>query len=271
MDNKSTNTKQIEEYLAPLSELGIQKGDVLLVTSDITKLYKHYYRLYGERLTMDDIIDYLQGLLGEEGTLLFPTYNWDYCNGETFDYHNTPGQTGSLGNAALKRNDFKRTQHPIYSFAVWGKDQALLCGMNNTSSFGADSPFAYFDRVHAKQLIIDVPMHITNGMGFTYPHYVEQKSGVVQYRYEKNFTAKYIDAEGKTEERTYSMFVRSYELETRNDFAPLHAYLRELGVEKHFCVNDIHYYMIDLHAAVDPIMDDVVNNKSRKFCIYKGQ
>lgn len=265
------NNNNAKEFLSVLSQINIKAGDVLLVTSDIMRLYKQYYRLYNERLSLDDIIDYFQSVIGSKGTLLFPTFNWDFCSGATFDYYKTQGQTGALGNAALKRKDFKRTQHPIYSFAVWGKDQELLCAMTNTTSFGADSPFAYFDNVHAKQLIIDVPLYETHGMGFTFPHYVEQKSGKVQYRYEKNFIGLYVDAEGKAEERTYSMFVRSYELETRNDFAPLHEYLRTLGLEKQYCINDINFFLIDLHAAVQPIMDDILNNKSRKFCIYKGQ
>lgn len=259
-------------YLSDFNQLGVKKGDKLLVSSDITRLCVNYNRLYKERLLLDDIINKLQQLVGEEGTILFPTYNWDFCKGIVFDYFKSPCRTGALGTAALHRTDFCRTKHPIYSFAVWGKEADVLCSMANTSSFSKDSPFAWMNENHAKQLVIDVPKKTTNnGLGFTFVHYVEQISGVVKYRFEKNFSAPYLDADGSLEDRTYSMLVRDYELETRNDFEPLHKDLLDLDIEKHYSINGIDYYSIDLHASVKPIMDDIINNNSRKFCIYKGQ
>ena len=55
----------------------------------------------------------------EKRNILFPTFNWDFCKGKSFNYNNTRSMTGSLSNVALKRPDFKRSKNPIYSFAVW--------------------------------------------------------------------------------------------------------------------------------------------------------
>lgn len=130
-----------EEILKILQEQGIKKGDILLVSSDVTQLIlklcggiENFNRSIAKKYC-NDIIDTLQNLIGEEGTLLFPTYNWGWCKGKPFIYEKTLGETGALGNAALKRTDFKRTKHPIYSFAVWGKDKDKLVSLNNVDSW----------------------------------------------------------------------------------------------------------------------------------------
>lgn len=265
MDNK-------EKYLSVFDNIGVSEGEILLVSSDITRLCVNYNKLYKEHLSLDDIINKLQQIVGPTGTILFPTFNWDFCKGKKFDYRKTPCRTGALGTAALKRPDFSRTLHPIYSFAVWGKGANELCQLTNISSFGVDSPFGWLDNNRAKQLVIDVPKQTTNnGLGFTFSHYVEQCSGVVKYRYDKPFTAEYVDADGVVSVRTYSMFVRDLNLDVANDFAELHQELIDRGVEKHYCFEGLDYYLIDLHSSVPIIMNDIINNKSRKFCIYKGQ
>ena len=119
------------------SEIGIQRGDVVLLTSDITDLFMQCQE-HGEHFDANILLDRFQEAIGEEGTLLIPTYNWGFCQGKTFDYRRTPSKTGAIGNAALRRKDFIRTKHPIYSFAVWGKDTGELVAMDNVESFGAD-------------------------------------------------------------------------------------------------------------------------------------
>lgn len=257
----------MEEILSILKSLGIDRGDVLFVSSDITRLFWMFQQEKNVELSVDEFIDGLQALVGESGTLIFPTYNWSFCKGETWDYHKTKCLTGSLGIKALKRSDFRRTQHPIYSFAVWGKDQDLLCSMNNVSSFGIDSPFAYFDKVHAKNLVIDVVLTHC----FTFVHYVEQLSGIVTYRYEKNFTADYTDADGNTCARTYSMFVRDLDLDVDNDLDPIDKLFLEEGIAKRVFISDIPITLLDLHASVAPMLEDIRNNRSRKLCKYIGQ
>ena len=113
----------------------IKKGDVVFISSDILRMLCLGIELNCP-VDLNHFIDLLTDKIGPTGTLLFPTYNWDFCKGKTFDYYKTPSKTGSLGNVALKHAGFKRTRHPIYSFAVWGKDQDYLCSLKNVHSFG---------------------------------------------------------------------------------------------------------------------------------------
>ncbi|MED1873006.1 AAC(3) family N-acetyltransferase [Brevibacillus borstelensis] len=249
-------------FVNVIEGLGLQKGDVVLVASDLLRLTIEAYR-HGEKVDGNLFIDKLQSIIGESGTLLFPTYNWDFCNGTAFDYRNTPSKTGALSNLALKRADFSRTKHPIYSFAVWGKDRDYLCGLNNTSSFGHDSPFAYLHQQKAKMLVIGLDY----SRSFTFVHYVEELEKV-DYRYLKNFTGPYIDAAGYEEERTYSMYVRDIERGVVNVFLqPLIDRLEQERASSFYEINKVPIYMIDLETAFRVIQDEIRNNGARN--LYK--
>lgn len=244
---------------------GLNKGDVVLLSSDCLRLSVSCHKnkeVFDPNILIDSIID----VLGENGTLLIPTYNWDFCHGLMFDYHKSLSQTGGLGRIALGRSDFKRTRHPIYSFAVWGKDQEYLFRMNNEDSFGSDSPFAYLEHKNAKQVIIDVSYNHC----FTFTHYIEQKIGV-PYRFVKVFTSQYKDEEGIVKEKAYSMYVRYLELNVISDMSEMAKDMLREGSTKHIIINEIEYKVVDLKATGKLIESDILYNKSKKIAQYVGQ
>lgn len=251
--------KNIADYL------DIKKGDRIFISSDIRQILMHCLKEKDDR-DVNVFIDSLQKKVGREGTILFPVYNWDFCKGITFDYYKTYGKTGALGKAALKRNDFKRTKHPIYSFAVWGADQEFLCNMNNIDAFGEDSPFQYMVDKKVKNIIID----LTYKKCFTFVHYVEEKIGV-SYRYIKNFTADYIDEKKIKSKRTYSMFVRDLELNVATTVDPFEEEFLQKGIAKNCKINGIEYKIVDIAKTVPIITRDIIYNRARRIGIYKGQ
>jgi aminoglycoside 3-N-acetyltransferase len=252
-------------YKELVDHLDINKGDSLHVSSDI-RLVMRLARKNGEKFEIDELINSFQHKLGQSGTLIFPTFNWDFCGGLPFDYYKTLCSTGSLGQAALGRSDFSRTQHPMYSFAVWGKDRDLLCSLNNKSSFGSDSPFEYL-RYYSKGLMFSLPF----SSGFTFNHYVEEQSGCVSYRYLKDFTSEYIDEKNESSIRTYSMLVRRLDLDVKNANWHLADYLREVGVLKSCRISELEFHMFSFNETYQPTLDDVLYNHSRKICTYIGQ
>lgn len=247
----------MEQYLClkdiPL-KLELKKGDSVFISSDITRLGEICMD-HGDKFRPNDLLESVMEVIGPTGTILLPTYNWGFCHGETFDYCRTKGKTGSLGNIALKRSDFKRTQHPIYSFAVWGKDQEYLCNLPNKSAFEEESPFGYLRRNHAINIIINVPLEHS----FTFTHYVEQMMEhelEIYYRYHKDFTSVYRDADGNEEVRTYSMFVRYLDLEpipSRGD--ELQKTLQDAGTLSLFQINGVVFKRVDLAASVPAIIE----------------
>lgn len=156
-------------YNELIKKMNIKKGENIFIASDILRIGLKFYEKK-ETFDLDIFLDKLKEKITKEGTIVFPTYNWDFCKGISFDYNKTKSKTGALSQKALKRKEFQRTQHPIYSFAVWGKNSQELCNLNNSSSFGLDSPFSYFKEKDYKMVFIDVSF--TNSLTFT--HYIEE-------------------------------------------------------------------------------------------------
>lgn len=245
----------------------ISTGDIILVSSEMIKIYGKCM-VEDKGFSPDDILDALIECVGEQGTLLLPTYNWDFCHGKPFDYLKTRGATGALGNAALARSDFKRTRHPIYSFAVWGCAKEELCGLDNTDSFGEDSVFAYLHNHEAYNILWDVDYNHS----FTFLHYVEETVGC-PYRYIKDFAGKYIDADQEEEERTYSMFVRDLDMDVHmflEDDRFEEYLLKNAGAAK-ITVDGIDVRKIRFDRAFEAIREDIIGNRSKNLCSYKGQ
>ncbi len=251
--------RHIPEYF------GLEKGDAVWLASDAKRLLYSAVE-HGEGTDVNPLLEGIMDQIGPEGTLLIPTFNWDFCKGKTFDIRSSPCKTGIIGKAALKRKDFVRTRHPIYSFAVWGHDQELLAEMTNKSSFGADSPFGYCREKNAKNVFIDVECQHS----FTFVHYVEEQCGV-PYRYLKDFTANYIDRDGVETTRTYSMNVRDLDLDIFITIYPLEEEFTAAGAARRYTVNEIPMKTIEMGKTYDIIARDVTENRSRKICTYKGQ
>ena len=116
-----------------IQKLKIKKGSVLLLTENSLTLLiamKKREKAFSFNLLIDKLIE----KLGNNGTLLIQTFDWRFCNGKKFDILNSKSQTSFLGNTALKRDDFIRTKHPIYSFAVTGKYKDELENLTNKSN-----------------------------------------------------------------------------------------------------------------------------------------
>lgn len=243
----------------------IQKGDVLYVISDVLEL-AIFMKKQGLRINLDEIIDKLQHLVGAQGTLLFPTFNWGFCQGEDFDYNNTPSKTGSLSSKALQRNDFVRTQHPIYSFAVWGYHKDEMLNNECVNSFGKNTIFEDLYKWNAKALVIGLPAL----KGLTYIHHVEQSVGV-PYRYNKGFTGAYIDSEGRKKEKTYYMYVRDLDMNPQpiNCFEPLEQKMYQQGTILQAEYMGIPNEFLKIKDLDEAVKTDIVYNNSQNLYTYK--
>jgi len=266
----------IKEYVCGLREclekLDICEGDILYVSSDITLAMFNAINKCGvsgkagNNEYLNALVDVLQSIVGETGTLLFPVFSWDFCRGKGFDYKKTKGEVGAWSNWVMKnRPDFARTQHPMYSFMVWGKYSDLLVNMSNQDGWGDASPFYFFREYHAKQILFDIEAY----QGLTFCHYVEQCVGV-PYRHPKYFFGKYIDAQGRCETRMYSMCVR--DLDVQEEVGVTNGFLIEKNVAKREEWDGNRITVVDLEAAYPVLVEDMkLNNGANtlKFTGYK--
>jgi len=206
---------------------GIKQGDVLLVHSSLKRLLFIIYEKYDFRATPQTIYDSLLLALGDEGTLVLPLFNFDFPNTKFFDIRNTPSHMGVL--TEVGRNDPKsiRTGHPIYSFAVVGKQVKEFQSIDNYSGYGTDSPFAKIKELDGAIAAIG----LTDQDCMTSYHFVEEQN-LVDYRYFKEFTGTYIDHDGKSTEKTYSLYVRDLERSVKTDVNRMMEYLWQAGCYK---------------------------------------
>ena len=252
--------KENGSFLRALWEIGIKNGSILCVTADLKTVLFRMATEYGvtgkeQRDTaFHCMVDTFQNAVGEEGTLLFPAFSWDWCKGKGFDVRSTKGEVGTLSNwVLLNRQDFVRTRHPIYSFLVWGKDANVLQAMDNQDAWSHSSPFYYFQKNGAKWLLLNVEADHS----LTFAHYLEQETHV-PYRHPKYFFGNYTDENGNTEKRMYSMHVRDLEVEShcavRNDW------LVEKNVATRVIWEENEIILVDLQKSYPVIFDDMVNH-----------
>lgn len=245
-----------------IEKMNIKEGEDIFIASDIQRIGLKFYEM--EKIfDLNIFINKLQEKITNNGTIVFPTYNWEFCKGITFDYKKTKSKTGALSQKALKRKEFSRTKHPIYSFAVWGKDKEILCSMTNRTSFGNDSPFTYFKEKNYKMIFLDVSF--TNSL--TFAHHMEEILNA-PYRFSKDFTAKYIDDNNKEELRTYSMFVRYLEFDVGHNMDKLEKIAEEKGILKENKFYEISIKNTKLKELSELIKKDILFNNSLNIAQY---
>lgn len=248
---KRTDTDYVP-YRQIAERLGLKKGSVVNVSSDVLRLALEA-RAHGETFDANQFIEGLQEAVGPDGTILFPTFTWDFCKGIPFDRRKAPSLMGALTNAALRRSDFRRTRHALYSFAVWGRMKDELCALDNISSWSADSPFGVMDRAHAINLFVGIDYKLA----FTFDHYAEQTVGV-PYRYHKAFRSTYIDDDGSSSEAEFTMYVRDLALKIETFVSPrLDEVLTKAGCYTFTHVNGIYFGQVDLHGACRIMEQDI--------------
>lgn len=215
-----TKSFLIEEFRA----LGIEEDDTIFVHSAYSTLSRAPGGVEGGPQT---VIDAILDVIGPAGTLIMPTFNYDFLRGTPWDIRTTPSQMGIL--TELVRNDprAKRMFHAIYSMAAIGKHADEVAEHNANDCFGESTIFSKFRQWDAKLLILGLPY----SKSITFLHHCEQAAGV-DYRFLKEFKGTAIDALGKPREVAYTMFVRDVERGVVLDFEPIGALLDQQVVTK---------------------------------------
>lgn len=67
------------------------------------------------------------------------------------------------------------------------------------------------------------------------------------------------------------MLVRDLDKETCVTINPMEIIFENAGIERRYAINGVEFKLIDLAAAYGLIEADILYNKSRCLCTYKGQ
>lgn len=209
----------IEKLTKIWNKSGIKSGDTVLIHSSLKRT------MVENKLSPDEILESFINTVGENGTLLFPLFNFDFCSGKAFDIRSTPSHMGALTESARKHPNAVRTGHPVYSFAIIGKKAKDFTGLCNISAYGSGSPFTKLHEMDGKIAILDAPDQ--NSM--TFYHHVEEIMQV-PYRFPKKFKGEYTDYSGETEIRRFIIYVRDSDKGVETYVSPMQEILWDEGL-----------------------------------------
>ncbi|MBT4769790.1 MAG: HAD-IIIC family phosphatase [Rhodospirillaceae bacterium] len=155
-------------------------------------------------------------------TIAVPTFTFGFCRGQGHDSRRSPSESGVLGEWVLGLDGACRTAHPIYSFAVIGPQSEKIVACANSTTFGKNSVFAFFEKAAARLIVVG-----TDWEHCTQFHRYEEEAKV-PYRFYKTFMGQVVDKSGSKKTRA-KMFVRDLNLDGENDFSSAVKVLRERG------------------------------------------
>lgn len=150
-----------------------------------------------------------------EDDIILPAFNYDYGSSRLFDVDNDPVQVGALPEWARTKDEFKRSEIPIYS--VLSKKDLDLTRASQINPFGSSSVFNWLVKNDATLVLLGVPLAC-----LTFIHYVEEMSVGPLYRYIKLFPGK-IRTAGKDRVCEMTMHVRPMGLYLDYDWHRLEA------------------------------------------------
>jgi aminoglycoside 3-N-acetyltransferase len=204
-----------------LSDLGLKKGDSVLVHSDSSLAMSLSQAEWWDE-AFDYQIDGIRSAIGPGGTALVPTFNYDFCEGSSYDHDSTPSQVGMFTNYVRELPESSRSFHPIFSFAGFGFAAEQLLKTRSNSSFGTGSVFENLFDVNAKLLFINVSFEFC-----TFVHFAEQRIGI-DYRYLKDFTGV-VTQDDQSSEDTFDFYVRHLDRTVDTYFGRLEKQLLDSG------------------------------------------
>src|SRR5215216_4658671 len=207
-----------ERLLEGFRDLGVEEGDTLLVHSS----YKSLGAVDGGPQI---VINALETALGPEGTLIMPTFNFDFTKGQPWDVRSTPSKMGILTELVRTDPRAKRVFHPFYSFAILGKHAEMLGSLRYKSSYERNSVFGKLRELDGKIMVIG--LSYTNSM--TFFHHIEQMEGV-DYRFLKQFAGEVTDEDGNTYTDTFEMLVRDIDKGVITEVNPMGELMERAGV-----------------------------------------
>ena len=207
-----------ENLVEGFKELGVAEGDTLLVHSS----YKSLGEVDGGPAT---VVWALEAALGVEGTLIMPTFNFDFNKGMLWDVRKTRSKMGALTEVVRVDPRAKRVFHPFYSFAILGKHAEMVSALRYKSAYERNSVFGKLRDLNGKIMVIGLSYN--NSM--TFFHHIEQMEGV-DYRFLKQFTGEVTDENGNTYTDTFEMLVRDIDKGVMTMVDPMGALMEQADV-----------------------------------------
>ncbi|MFX0071645.1 MAG: AAC(3) family N-acetyltransferase [Candidatus Hermodarchaeota archaeon] len=165
---------ELEDLITDFKKLGVEKGDILFIHSSLKRIG---YVVGGAKTVIDALLE----TIGQEGTLVIPTYPlhntmYELCTMKNyvFDYKTTPTGLGTIPAEFLKYKGIYRSIHPTHSISAIGRNAKEITESHHIGdkAYGENSPWAKLIEMNGKFLGIGISLGPT-----TQYHYVEDIMG----------------------------------------------------------------------------------------------
>ena len=172
----------IQDIQKALLEIGIQYGDDVFIHSNLG----FFGILEGCRSAdalCESFFSAIKSVVGDEGTIITPTFSYSYCHNEIFDPYNTKTNCGMLSEYMMKLYPDNRTMDPNFSVCGTGAHMEEYKKCNIHEAFGEGCFWDLFQQNHGKIICMNFDS------GSTFVHFIERKNNV-SYRYNKAFNGQ---------------------------------------------------------------------------------
>ena len=139
-----------------LVNLGLKTGDLLMVHSSLSSIG---FVEGGAKTIVDCLLD----VLGNEGTLVVPTFTYPSAVTDSvdemwvFDPSSTNSGVGSITNEVIRRSSSRRSIHLWHSVSAIGPLSELIVSAGRSSAWDFDSPMSWILSNGGSILLLGVP------------------------------------------------------------------------------------------------------------------
>lgn len=214
-----------EKVKSAFSSINIERGDGVMVHSELPVLGI----IDGG---LDVYYDAIMETIGEEGTLVVPTFNFSFARGVPFDQESTPSENMGVFSEYVRvcKKSF-RSQHPMQSVCAVGKYAVDIAERDTSSAFDKHSSFDRMVELNFKLLFLGASIKSSSLI-----HYCEQRNNV-PYRYWKRFEGEIRKIGVPVHKKQYDMFVRNMHIDPIVDPSPVESALKSSGLWNSVDVN----------------------------------
>ncbi|EAH5043945.1 acetyltransferase, partial [Campylobacter coli] len=149
-------------------------------------------------------------VIGKNGTLIMPTFTYSFCKNQIYDKFHSKCKVGILNEFFRLWGGVKRTNDPIFSFAIKGKNQELFL-KDTKSCFGQNCVYDMLSKTNGKIILFGSKIN-----GYTFTHFIEEKAQV-PYRYFKEFKGKIALENGINKNKKINYYVRDLNMDSDLD------------------------------------------------------
>ena len=221
MTEKSYTDKNIRDCL---KRLAVSKGDSLFIHSGLRGLGTFIPTMKSAN-KLDALLNIFLDVVGENGNLIVPTFNFDFCSGIPYDVQLTPSKgMGAFSEFIRVHPKAHRSHHPFHSVAAIGKHAVRIAHAGGISEFSTGSSFDHILQLNTKIIFF--------GVDFveTFAHIAEERASV-PYRQWKSFSGEII-TNGVSKIISVNFYARNFDMdpEPKINVDKIHNYLKNRGI-----------------------------------------